>query len=173
MRMGHRIVAWLLVVPLVTGPASLSSAREDAAVRPAESYAPLERQVLVSINAYRAAKGLGSLAWNDKIAAQAREHSRDMACGVTAFGHDGFDRRLHVLVKTIAWSGAAENVFMSLNVQDPAAAAVGGWLDSPGHRENIEGDYDLTGVGIARSSNGSLYFTQIFLKSRGTPPDSR
>ena len=89
-----------------------------------------------------------------------------MASGACGFGHDGFDARMHELGKSVAWTGGAENVFMLLNLTDPAAVAVSGWIDSPGHRHNIEGDYDLTGVGIARAKDGSLYFTQIFVKSR-------
>ena len=91
-----------------------------------------------------------------------------MASGTTAFGHDGFDARMHELARAVTWTGVAENVFMLLNLSDPPAVAVGGWIDSPGHRQNIEGDYDLAGVGIARAEDGSLYFTQIFVKSK--PP---
>lgn len=170
MRTSLRVVAWLLAVPLTAGLSAHPSSHAGAPARQGESLPALERQVLAGINAYRASKGLAQLAWNDAVAAQAREHSRHMASGATAFGHDEFDQELHALVKTVAWSGAAENVFMSLNMPDPAGVAVGGWIDSPGHRENIEGDYDLTGVGIARSANGSLYSTQIFLKSKATTP---
>jgi uncharacterized protein YkwD len=47
--------------------------------------------------------------------------------------------------------------------RDPAAVAVQGWLESPGHRENIEGPYELTGVGVASNAKGEVYFTQIFV----------
>ncbi len=54
-----------------------------------------------------------------------------------------------------------------METNDPAGAAVNAWLASTGHRQNIEGDYHLTGVGVASPDNDSLtfYFTQIFIKN--------
>ncbi len=48
-----------------------------------------------------------------------------------------------------------------------------GWLRSPGHRENIEGAYDLTGIGVARSRQGVYYFTQLFAGTRARPAGER
>ena len=55
-----------------------------------------------------------------------------------------------------------ENVATNQGFPDPAETAVQGWLDSPPHRENIEGDFNLAGVGIAENADGLFYFTQIF-----------
>jgi len=41
---------------------------------------------------------------------------------------------------------------------------VNSWLNSSGHKKNIEGNYSHTGVGIAKNQYGTLYFTQIFVK---------
>jgi uncharacterized protein YkwD len=160
------IVALLLVAPLAAGVASRPSGPETYAAPPAGPLGSLEQQTHARINAYRSSIGLAGLKWDESVAQQARRHSRDMASGASAFGHDGFDARMHELLKSVAWTGVAENVFMLLNLSDPAAVAVRGWIDSPGHRHNIEGNYDLTGIGIARAEDGSLYFTQIFVKSR-------
>lgn len=160
------IVALLLAAPLAAGVASRPVGPETGITPPAGPLASLEQQTLTRINAYRSSIGLAGLKWNEAVAHQARRHSHDMASGASAFGHDGFDARMHDLVKSVAWTGVAENVFMLLNLPDPAAVAVNGWIDSPGHRHNIEGDYDLTGVGIARAEDGSLYFTQIFVRSK-------
>ncbi len=160
------IVALSIVVPLAACCASQATAQVSAAVSSSVSLASLEQQTFDRVNAYRASRGLPSLKWNESIAEQARRHSEDMASGAVGFGHEGFDARMHQLVKRVMWTSVAENVFMLLNMSDPAAVAVGGWIDSPGHRQNIEGDYNLTGLGIARAENGSLYFTQIFVKSK-------
>ena len=162
------IVVLLLTTPLAASVASRSSGQGTASAPRSMSLASLERLTLDKVNAYRASKGLLGLRWNESIAEQARRHSRDMASGASAFGHDGFDARMHDLAKSVMWTSVAENVFMLRNLPDPAAVAVGGWIDSPGHRHNIEGDYDVTGLGIARAEDGTLYFTQIFVKS--TPP---
>jgi uncharacterized protein YkwD len=46
--------------------------------------------------------------------------------------------------------------------QMTAREVVNGWLKSPGHKKNIEGNFVLTGIGYARSKKGDIYFTQIF-----------
>lgn len=164
----------LLAVALAASVAARSYGQERAPDAAAgRSLVAVERQTYSKVNDYRTSRGLTALSWNDAVAEQARLHSVDMASGASAFGHDGFDSRMHAIVRSVAWTGVAENVFMLLNFPDPAAVAVRGWLDSPGHKENIEGDYDVTGVGIARSENGTLYFTQIFVKSKAAPRKSR
>ncbi|MEB3337507.1 MAG: hypothetical protein VKJ46_08605 [Leptolyngbyaceae bacterium] len=39
-------------------------------------------------------------------------------------------------------------------------------MKSPGHLKNIKGQYNLTGIGIAKDSQGKYYFTQIFILRR-------
>lgn len=166
MRRGSVGAALLVVLALVARPASPSpQGRHGGSPPPSERLAALEQQTQVTVNDYRASRGLAKLAWSDVIAEQARQHSRRMADGITAFGHDGFKNRTADIDRKIHWIGVAENVYMMSDQQAPARAAVSGWIDSPGHRKNIEGDFNMTGIGIARARNGSLYFTQIFVKS--------
>jgi uncharacterized protein YkwD len=43
------------------------------------------------------------------------------------------------------------------------AAVMAGWMDSDGHRANILNcDFEAIGVGLARDSNGTAYWTQVF-----------
>lgn len=61
---------------------------------------------------------------------------------------------------------AGEN--LGLGYSDPADV-MSGWLNSPGHRANIErADYDVIGVGVGMSENGTLAWAQVF----GTEDDS-
>ena len=125
--------------------------------------ATLEQQVHELVNNHRTAMGLAPLEYNEDIARIARRHSRDMANGYVGMGHEGADERGRVLARTITYNQFAENVAAnSQTVSSAAEAAVTGWLNSPGHRVNIEGNYNLSGIGIARSGN-SFFFTQIFL----------
>ena len=90
----------------------------------------------------------------------AEGHNHDMAVGNVEFGHDGFDERMAKIGRQVKPAlGWAENVGMGYRT---AKDAVNGWLNSPGHRKNIEGNYNLTGIAIEKGSNGDLYFTQIF-----------
>ncbi|MDM9383847.1 CAP domain-containing protein [Chlorogloeopsis sp. ULAP01] len=132
----------------------------------ASSTSAIEQSVHEKINAYRGSKGLSNLTRNSSIDSQARTHSRNMASGNVPFGHDGFRQRL--TNTGLSYSAAAENVAYNCGSSDPAKTAVDGWLKSSGHRRNIEGNYNLTGIGVAATTKNNcvyLYFTQIFMKS--------
>jgi uncharacterized protein YkwD len=130
------------------------------------SLSTLEKSAFDQINKYRAAKGLPALTWNATIAQQARIHSQNMGNGKVPFSHDGFQQRVNAIAKTVAYRGAAENVAYNQGFSDPATKAVQGWINSKGHRTNIEGNYNLSGIGVARNDKGEYYFTQVFIRSR-------
>ena len=53
-----------------------------------------------------------------------------------------------------------------MGFSNPGEKAVVGWINSPGHHKNIVGDFNLTGIGIAKNNEGKYYFNQIFIKTR-------
>jgi uncharacterized protein YkwD len=126
----------------------------------------IEQSVLIKINQYRKGRNLPPLTWNNNISNQARIHSQNMAGGAVPFSHNGFSQRVQVIGKTIPYRAAAENVAYNRGYTDPATNAVQGWLNSSGHQRNIVGNYNLTGIGVARNSKGEYYFTQIFILKR-------
>jgi uncharacterized protein YkwD len=161
---------WLVLAAAATLLlAALAACSTQGAAGPSSStgndLATLEQQILAAVNVYRASHGLRALTWSDVIADQARQHSASMAGGAAAFGHEGFNDRVAVIGQTIPWSDAAEIVAVTAN-QSTAAMVVNAWLDSPEHRSYIEGDFDVTGVGVARLPGAFLYSTQILIKSR-------
>nr|WP_290221888.1 CAP domain-containing protein [Trichocoleus desertorum] len=159
--------------PAVTKPISRT-------VQPANSHTPLvaqtpttasslsaiEKSAFDQINKYRASKGLPALTWNAAIAEQSRKHSQSMANAKVPFSHDGFQSRVGAIAKTVAYRGAAENVAYNQGFNDPATKAVQGWIKSNGHRTNIEGNYNVSGIGVAKNAKGEYYLTQIFIRSR-------
>jgi uncharacterized protein YkwD len=135
-----------------------------------EKQMALERQVFALINDYRHDHDLPGLTWNDAIAETARGHSRDMAEGRVDFGHDGFgDRVSHLREALGRVAGAGENVLYTDDPRDIARAAVTEWLHSPPHLHNIRGDFTYSGIGVWRSTDGTVYFTQIFLRLMPAP----
>lgn len=125
-------------------------------------YQTIERRAFDLINAYRISKGLGALRWNAEIANAAREHSVEMANGSVEFGHARFTERAQALQQRVSFHGIAENVAYN-DYPDPAQTSVDGWIESDGHRANIENRaYNESGMGVARSSDGAYYFTQLF-----------
>ena len=103
--------------------------------------------------------GLAALEWNETIAIECRNHSIEMANAHT-INHDGFNDRINKIEETISWSWAGENVAYNYS----AEAVVIAWLNSPGHKSNIESNSNLTGVGVAYDGS-TIYFTQIFIRS--------
>lgn len=123
---------------------------------------PRSSDILRYVNEYRHKKGLAPLRANSFLSSIALEHSRDMLTGKTPFGHEGFHERIDRIRKRLGpIHVAAENV-----ASGPMSAreVVDGWLHSAGHRRNIEGNFKLTGIGLARRGDGMIFFTQIFTR---------
>ena len=145
---------------------STSTTAPTSSTQSTNSLVSLEQAVHDQVNQYRASRGLPALALDSRISQQARTHSQNMASGTVPFSHEGFDQRVEAIATVIPYSGAAENVAYNQSYADPATQAVQGWLKSTGHRTNIEGNYNLTGIGIAKNARGEYYFTQIFIRNR-------
>jgi len=165
----HRLIALALGGALALpgcGPPKVPArqAAPPAATRaPGTRTAALEHGVHELVNRYREAHGLAPLALDPRISRQARAHSSAMAAGTTPLGHDGFDDRVKALSGVMACRRTAENVAFNRGHPDAAVEAVRGWLASRGHRKNIEGPYELTGVGVVTNAGGEVHFTQIFV----------
>lgn len=127
----------------------------DSNIRPEE--------ILLYINQFRARHGLAKLHLNPILSQEASKHSVDMATRRIAFGHDGFQQRIAHLQKKIQTAqGGAENVAYNYKT---AKIVAEGWIKSPGHRRNILGHYNETGIGIVYDKAGKPYFTQLFLRA--------
>ena len=122
----------------------------------------MERDVLSLVNDYRKTKKLPPLQANAAMEYQARRHSMDMGTHRIPFGHQGFSFRIkYVMEKVPGATQVGENVaFGSLS----ANAVVSGWIKSPEHRKNMEGNFKYTGIGVTRNMQNQLYFTQLFAK---------
>ena len=130
--------------------------------RPSSPSAEMESEILRLVNLHRHSMGLTPVQMNTLESTVARLHSQNMASGKTPFGHGGFNDRAAYLNKKMGpITLVAENVASG---QMSAREVVDGWLHSPGHRRNIEGNFKLTGIGLARGSNGMIYYTQIFTR---------
>ncbi len=121
----------------------------------------IENDILLYINQYRTSIGMPVLKMVDDASNEAAVHSTEMAGHIIPFGHEGFETRITNIQKSMgSVHAAAENVAYGMLT---AKTVVDGWLNSSGHKKNIEGNYNLTGIGVAKGSDGLIYFTQIFL----------
>jgi uncharacterized protein YkwD len=143
----------------VNNPGGLSL--EGAAAPDSANVAAIEAEVLTLVNNHRKGRGLAEVQLNNVLASEARTHSSNMASGAVPFGHNGVNNRIaNIRAALNGIRGWGENVAYGYS---SAASVMEGWLNSPGHRRNIEGNFNLLGVGIAANSNGRLYYTQIFV----------
>lgn len=140
----------------------LSTSEALPSVKGAAITGNMEESILYYINDHRHSLGLVSLQPVTEAARQAYRHSKDMADRKTGFGHEGFDQRIQAIKQQSGWiSASAENVAYG---QLSAREVVNGWLNSPGHKRNIEGDYRFTGIGVYKDRKGITFFTQIFFR---------
>ncbi|WP_226899908.1 CAP domain-containing protein [Nonomuraea phyllanthi] len=146
-------------------PTSRPTSRPATATTPSPRGAgtSLEKEVLRLTNAERAKGGCGPLKPDPLLRAAAVGHSADMARR-NYFDHDSKDGRSFMdRITAAGFTGGrafAENIAFG---QPSAASVVRGWMESPGHRENIMNcAYTLIGVGAVKNSQGRIYWTQDF-----------
>jgi uncharacterized YkwD family protein len=124
----------------------------------------LESQVITLVNKERAKRGLQSLKRGSTCSYVARLKSQDMI-NKGYFSHTSptygspFTMMQHFGLK---FSAAGENIAYG---QPTAAAVMNAWMNSAGHRANIlSPSYTYIGVGAAKNSKGTIYWTQEFVK---------
>ncbi len=155
----HVFVGIFLQLSLLTSVAVATSLVHSS------SEQAMEHTVVVAVNEYRAKRGLRPLKENPILAREAKIHSLDMEKKHIPFGHLYFGTRIkHIYGKIKHCNGGSENVAWFPPNKSPRDV-VALWLTSSGHRRNILGHYNLTGVGIVRDKRGWLYYTQIFIKT--------
>lgn len=129
--------------------------------------AQMEAQVRQRVNEIRQKQGLSQLRHNEKLAQVARNYSQQMA-QKNFFSHtspEGSTMVQRVKSAGIFYFMVGENLYMCTNMPQPVPSAVRGWMNSPGHRENmLRPEYRETGIGVWRTGN-SYYFTQLFMRS--------
>jgi uncharacterized protein YkwD len=129
----------------------------------------LEAEILRLVNVERAKAGKSVLTLSPRLAVVARGHSYDMAIRhYLAHGSpEGTGPAERVGGVGIGYQAIGENIYMD-DTRDESALprrAVDAWLRSTTHRENmLSGGFTETGVGVARSSEGSFYVTQDFVR---------
>lgn len=125
-----------------------------------DPYSTIEKEILQLVNQHRDSLSLGALMMNNIIFIECRQHSTDMA-NTDSMNHIGSDDRKNNIFSKFGGTGFGENVAYGYS---SAQLVVTAWLNSPGHKANIEGDFNYTGISVVKNSKGVNYFTQIFIK---------
>lgn len=153
-------------LPSTTGTPSVPSTPSAPTIPSGSTdITSLENEVVRLVNVERVKAGLPELVQNSEVGRVARIKSEDFVKN-NYFSHTSptygspFD-----MLKSfgITFTAAGENIASG---QKTAADVMNSWMNSSGHRANIlNSTYNKIGVGVAKDSNGSLYWTQIFIRN--------
>ncbi len=124
------------------------------------AYSSIEIEILDAVNSYRTSKGLAVLEKLDDITIEADDHTQYMV-RLNVVNHDNFNVRYQNLVQEIGARAVSENVGFGYST---AEAVVEAWINSEGHRTNIEGSYTHFGISVDQDQEGKNYFTNIFVR---------
>lgn len=166
-----------------------SKADEDKPVYDAQQ---IEYLVHDLTNQERQSNGLSLLSFESEISQIARGHSLDMATreyfahetpeGLTPTDRaDELGYSCEKMVGLLIYTGIAENIFQGhlfdsyytvneeiisydwISEEEIAQITVDGWMNSPGHRENILTEiFDKEGIGVEITPDHKVYVTQNF-----------
>ncbi|SFD17660.1 CAP domain-containing protein [Flavobacterium phragmitis] len=125
------------------------------------TYNDTEVQTMKLINDYRVSVGLQALERINHISFKCQEHNLYMIEN-NVVDHNDFTARSNNITNVLGAKKVGENV--AYNYKTPEAA-LRAWLESPGHKENIEGDFTHFGLSVTTdAATGKKYYTNIFAK---------
>lgn len=149
--------------PHITNPAIIYVGQRIT-IPEAAPLKTIEDEVIRLVNVERSKRGLQPLKYNWQVARVARIKSQDMINN-NYFSHISpvYGSPFKMLESyNLRFSSAAENIAYG---QRSAQEVMNTWMNSSGHRANIlSNTVTEIGVGVAKKSNGTMYFTQIFIK---------
>lgn len=120
----------------------------------------IEIEIMELINEYRISQGFNVLNNNGIIKGQAYTHTEYMVVNDNV-SHDNFYARKSYLINNVGAEAVTENVAFGFT---NAQSVVNAWLNSEGHKQNIEGDFTDFEISAEQNADGKWYFTNIFVK---------
>jgi uncharacterized protein YkwD len=159
---------FLRVLPLALMFAFASCSTEDASEPTTDTrlietynYDAAELQLADLINEYRVSQGLNPLQMVAHVSYKSEEHNEYMIAH-DVVNHDYFSDRARNIKQVLGAVRVNENI--AYNYMSPEGA-LHAWLNSPGHKATIDGDFTHFGISISIDpETGHKYYTNIFLK---------
>lgn len=145
--LANRIATLLFTTALVFGVAAPSAV--------ASSY---ETEALALLNSARAAEGLAPVSMHSDLTDDALAWTLHMQ------GDGRLSHNPNLAAVTGDWDKLGENVGLGTSI----SALHDAFMDSPGHRGNILGDYDSVGIAVVAETESKLWITVVFMKSLPT-----
>ena len=114
----------------------------------------MSSEILTLVNEHRSSLGL------QYASAFAVDHTTYMI-EKEAINHDNFGYRSEGIKFHDNAQVVGENVAYGY---DTAESVVNAWLNSPGHKAIIEGNFTHTGFGVMKCAKGRSYYTELFYR---------
>jgi uncharacterized protein YkwD len=157
-----------VILPLIMAVSFTSCSNNDSENLTPESsivknydYTANESELLVLVNQYRVSQGLNELQPINHVSFKSYEHNLYMI-EKKEISHDLFTQRSNNLIQVLGAVRVGENLAYNFSTPNSALNA---WINSPGHKKNLEGDYTHFGVSITIDpETGKSYYTNMFLK---------
>jgi len=177
----------------IVEPPSAKPPSQLTTTKPTINILELEEEIHSLVNTERINNGISRLEYDTKLADIAKAHSEDMALrdyfshntlGIYSQGPterakaagyncykdfgsyyvDGIAENIYQnwLYSSITYYGEAAT-YNWYTQDEIAISTVAGWMDSPGHRQNIlDSSYSKEGIGVAISTDNKVLITQDF-----------
>ncbi|OXA75819.1 Cysteine-rich secretory protein family protein [Flavobacterium aquidurense] len=125
------------------------------------TYNDSELETMQLINDYRLRIGLNALQIINHISYKCQEHNAYMI-EKNVVDHNDFDARSENMMKVLGAKNVGENVAYNYKTSEAVLQA---WLESPGHKQNIEGNFTHFGLSVTTDpATGKKYYTNIFVR---------
>ena len=154
-------VPFILVLTLVSCSKDSQDETENLELITNYDYSTEEFDLANRINDYRESVGKNRLELINHISYKSLEHNEYMIEN-NVVNHDYFDSRANNIMQVLGAVRVGENIAYNFSTPNSALNA---WLNSPGHKDNLDGDYTHFGISITiNPTNGKRYYTNIFMK---------
>lgn len=152
---------WLVLACFAVLTCTVSCSKDDSKEDIEKQQAKtITDEILQLVNTYRASVGKSALSENNLATELAKEHTLFMI-DQNELSHDNFDERGRRLINEENAIKIAENVAFKYKTAEEVMEA---WINSDGHRKNLEGDFVHIGISAIKNDAGIYYFTQLFFK---------
>ncbi len=152
---------WLVLACFTVLTCTVSCSKDDSQEDIEKQEAKtITNEILQLVNTYRASVGKSALIANNLATELAEEHTLFMI-DQNEISHDNFDQRGRRLINEENAVKVGENVAFKYKTAEEVMDA---WINSDGHRKNLEGDFVHIGISAIKNDAGVYYFTQLFFK---------
>ncbi len=165
--MKTKLLSLILPIVLVFSLTSCSSdssedvSSADNKVVTNYNYSADELQLADLINEYRVSNGMNELQIINHISYKSEEHNEYMI-EKNVVNHDFFEARSTNIINVLGAVKVGENIAYNFSTPNSALHA---WLNSAGHKANLDGDYTHFGISITiNPETGKKYYTNMFMK---------